>query len=801
MAPQKLFHGRQFSCHFMEAEPSDDGDTRQPLQQSASFPAPAPRACRTKYGEAPQEQSSVIPPMKRRLITLSTAGNLKISPLSSQQLHQHHVYPLLRSSDCRMDTGRAFVMAPRPDRRLQRNGSGSNGERKELSPRADNIAAPITVAPAAAALDGVCGTRATHRLVLRPVRPMPERSEGPAPLVTACDAAWPGNSAALHDVHRQLASTTATDATAPFQGDGGSLQDDASWVLHSAAASVAPAPPLHQHQCIDFCQALQRKLPVMAKEGPEQMPRTAPALKRSDSGKPEAGGGGAIDAVPIGALNELAVLLPQMSIEVTVAVRSTGRGRRHWGTSVAALDEVRSGYTRGPSSGVFDVPRYLAGRDCIHNGSRWMSRSHFEKVGGSTMAKWYRSIRVLPDLEPLGDWLDRHGLPVMRGPARRSRKRPAAESGDEQWQWQAQEVASGSEIVGNASGAATATAAVAGGLEPQDKPGEACAWANRMLLQRGDGGGGDDGLVQRLLSTWPLSQQFVRQPPGQGEGCMRSSPVGAYGCARLHQDPQLGSSPTDPLWQLGDAMDAEDVGQMGPLHDRWRDTAPHVQRRLQIVAPQGSFSHPHAVGAFPTAAAEEKPRPYEDGEQAGVERQQCHPQPQQRQGLLLRPSLLLHRATPDGHMGSGDASARLQPYLFAVQAPPAMLYRQSIASPAGDATAAPGGVGGGGGDGGGCLVAQGYEGANAAAVGGGKASTLRAQRQKAPEDVSCDETRHSALHQQQQCMPLDEPATHAQLLSASEQQMNDYLAALRRGWNQQMLPRGDRIHFLTGRAP
>ncbi|GIL44910.1 hypothetical protein Vafri_2333 [Volvox africanus] len=129
-------------------------------------------------------------------------------------------------------------------------------------------------------------------------------------------------------------------------------------------------------------------------------------------------------------LDEIVAALPPGPIHVTVAVRvGAGGGRRPRGAARAAEEDTRSGYMRGHARGVFDVPRYLAGRDCIHNGNKWMSRSNFEKVGGSKMAKWYRSIRVLPDLEPLGEWLERHGVPVAKGPARRSRKR-AAESGD-----------------------------------------------------------------------------------------------------------------------------------------------------------------------------------------------------------------------------------------------------------------------------------------------------------------------------------------------------------------------------------
>nr|ALD82613.1 rlsO [Pandorina morum] len=127
--------------------------------------------------------------------------------------------------------------------------------------------------------------------------------------------------------------------------------------------------------------------------------------------------------------------LPRGPIEVTVAVRAPGTGlSRPRGGAVQQPGMVvtRSCYVRGPVCGRFDVGRYLADRDCIMYEGSWMSRSNFEKLGGSKMAKWYRSIRVLPDLEPLGEWLERHQVPVARGPNRRSVKRPL-DSGDELW--------------------------------------------------------------------------------------------------------------------------------------------------------------------------------------------------------------------------------------------------------------------------------------------------------------------------------------------------------------------------------
>eukprot|EP00198_Chlamydomonas_reinhardtii_P002197 XP_001691533.1 RegA/RlsA-like protein [Chlamydomonas reinhardtii] len=113
-------------------------------------------------------------------------------------------------------------------------------------------------------------------------------------------------------------------------------------------------------------------------------------------------------------MSTLPAVLPP-PVEVTVAVR------------VGSGDEPPrgpgGGYVKGHAVGLFQPQLYLARMDCIRYKGINVSRSNFEKVGGSNMAKWYRSIRVMPDLEPLGEWLERHGLPVLKGAARRSRPR------------------------------------------------------------------------------------------------------------------------------------------------------------------------------------------------------------------------------------------------------------------------------------------------------------------------------------------------------------------------------------------
>nr|AXS68443.1 RegA [Volvox obversus] len=197
-------------------------------------------------------------------------------------------------------------------------------------------------------------------------------------------------------------------------------------------------PPPQQHEPAGTLTGASAGSPGSAADAPVQSAENHGHGAGDSSAGDGAGGGGAAAArgppqQELGQnLEELVAALPPGPIHVTVAVRVGAGGRRpRGGNARVTEEEARSGYMRGHACGVFDVPRYLAGRDCIHNGSKWMSRSQFEKLGGSKMAKWYRSIRVLPDLEPLGEWLERHGMPVTKGPARRSRKRPA-ESGDEQ---------------------------------------------------------------------------------------------------------------------------------------------------------------------------------------------------------------------------------------------------------------------------------------------------------------------------------------------------------------------------------
>ena len=56
----------------------------------------------------------------------------------------------------------------------------------------------------------------------------------------------------------------------------------------------------------------------------------------------------------------------------------------------------------GKVLGVFYTGAYLDGGRCVEHCGELLSRSAFERVGGSSMAKWYRSIKVRTK-----EWRDR----------------------------------------------------------------------------------------------------------------------------------------------------------------------------------------------------------------------------------------------------------------------------------------------------------------------------------------------------------------------------------------------------------
>ncbi|GLI70537.1 hypothetical protein VaNZ11_015453 [Volvox africanus] len=102
-------------------------------------------------------------------------------------------------------------------------------------------------------------------------------------------------------------------------------------------------------------------------------------------------------------------------------------GSLEGGSDAGEPTEGVNGNTEAPRQttiyGVFHPDRYLNGEDCIDYQGNFITRSKFEKLGGSLMAKWYRSIRVVTTDEPLGAWLTRRGLPVLKGNPRN--RRPA----------------------------------------------------------------------------------------------------------------------------------------------------------------------------------------------------------------------------------------------------------------------------------------------------------------------------------------------------------------------------------------
>nr|AIF73524.1 RlsB [Volvox ferrisii] len=267
---------------------------------------------------------------------------------------------------------------------------------------------------------------------------------------------------------------------------------------------------------------------------------------------------------------------PPSPVEVTVAVRvGAGGGRRpRGGVNRLATDIVRNGYTRGPVSGVFDLNRYKTGRDCIFYGNRWMSRSHFEKVGGSKMAKWYRSIRVLPELEMLGDWLERHGLTVTRGPSRRSSKRPA--ESDERVLGPSIEQVDSADVEGSSAGGEATTAGL--------------PLAQQLLLQRqGSIPSSERRFLQRLLNTLPLQMSPHGQTQhldamsgdaGEGSGRMPRDLYGPQSRLAWAAHPLAGAGYPHDAPRLPDAESARgddaspDSGGAEMLSPRWRQQPP-----------------------------------------------------------------------------------------------------------------------------------------------------------------------------------------------------------------------------------
>ncbi|KAG2487106.1 hypothetical protein HYH03_014219 [Edaphochlamys debaryana] len=170
---------------------------------------------------------------------------------------------------------------------------------------------------------------------------------------------------------------------------------------------------------------------------------------RKRIGSPSGGAGHGAATAPALDRSALPASLPP-PVRVTVAggiglariaqheVAGGGGGHGHDATSASCVVGAEGDADGGAAAaavggrvvGRFVPAAYLEGGKCIEFRGQLVSRSAFERAGGSAMAKWHRSIKVLPDGTSLGKWLARHGLPVLKGNPRRSGKQGAA--GDEE---------------------------------------------------------------------------------------------------------------------------------------------------------------------------------------------------------------------------------------------------------------------------------------------------------------------------------------------------------------------------------
>nr|ALD82614.1 rlsC [Pandorina morum] len=298
---------------------------------------------------------------------------------------------------------------------------------------------------------------------------------------------------------------------------------------HSPAPAHAQLPPLGHRE--PRPTGYRPPLPPQTQPPSQLLQHVVPKALLADTGRGAAGGSATIEqpsssdgaggqqpetARSPGAGSDVrvaAAALPPVRIEVTVAIRGgpVPSGGRLSDAGLAG-EESRAGYVRGPVCGLFDVGRYLEGRDCVLYGGRWLSRSHFEKLGGSKMAKWYRSIRVLPDLEPLGEWLERHKMPVTKGPARRSSKRPYIPPGDVAWIYgHLQDFPSLDGVEESRSGSVAAAAAAE---TPVTLPPQPLAPLASQAMQPATRGAGPVGSTDAVRLRIPVRAQGLVQPPG-----------------------------------------------------------------------------------------------------------------------------------------------------------------------------------------------------------------------------------------------------------------------------------------------
>nr|ARO50100.1 RlsC [Yamagishiella unicocca] len=782
----------------METPPTDTSEednegtrsgSRQPSQQSPGAPPPdwqpsqtapdhqpPPRAAGTGYGGVPPSAraegvSPTLrgPPLAFHPILLPRPGALGSAPPAHRHLYQQPLHPLPFAYT---DAGELGDIEP---------GRYTPGLHHRSGPEAGPP--PAHASFTARRPEGPWRAFPGPRLVVRPVRPMHPRPEGAA-ANAALDAAAPPGAAPPPLVYLipsygappRTAPGVATPALGVVRHRSG-LQGHpagAAWGLDPRAAAHGPPyglPPLQPQpaQHLQHPEYGQHQHPLR----PVTEPGAAGPLRRASAAAGEQSGdsrgaaeGGEQEGSPASPSELSPATGTQERIEVTVAVRVAAGGRRQPRGGDAAA-ESRAGYTRGPVSGVFDVPRYLAGRDCIHNSGRWMSRSNFERVGGSKMAKWYRSIRVLPDLEPLGDWLERHNMPVTKGPARRSSKRPA-DSGDELGLGQVHETVESPDMAGSSGGdAMVAAAAGASASAAQEYDYEPTSHDDRLVAQQGGAGvdgEGDGGHVRRMLtSTSPLPHHLIRLPLRNSEGPNRTAeglysiPSGrswgaaaaqsaAAGDAGMGQqasgevDEDGGDDVATLQWLLrqtgrsrglrGTAQDPQPQPQSPPAQQQVLIT-PSMQVPIRWAEPQQdpSLSRPTRRHR-PSQPDEPSPEPETgllpaaggDTTGGGGRMPLARQEPRHSPSYGLRPGLVLQGLPA----AAGPASARDEPdrphfYPYALSGPPGRPYYQVARRPTGGPFTLPrgGGGGAGGGGGGGGRGGGGGSGAGGGAGGGG----------------------------------------------------------------------------------
>ncbi|GFR47070.1 hypothetical protein Agub_g8757 [Astrephomene gubernaculifera] len=236
--------------------------------------------------------------------------------------------------------------------------------------------------------------------------------------------------------------------------------------------------------------------------------------------------------------------------------------------------------------GVFHPDRYLANQDCILYNNQFVSRSRFEKEGGSTTAKWHCSIKVAgANMVALGHWLTSRGLPVLKGGARKSKRQKAAEvtrapsapSASPPHTRPRPSLAS----LGAAASAppATTTATAGGGGGGGAGPSSALPAA----CGGGGGGGAHSGGRSAAISTWP-----PQQAPQQ---------LGIHGPPQQQQQQVPLSHPPHPQShsqreRAGAALEAARGAAAEPCGP-WQHMQPQQQQQKMHTSAQQQQQHHH----------------------------------------------------------------------------------------------------------------------------------------------------------------------------------------------------------------